>query len=170
MRAALVGLNQARACWHSTATAAVPAEAVVRCATPRRNIRPCAEGSCRVLGQMPDRRAVAALSAGLLAALTLAAVVVSHTGLAATELAQTAAKTGAALPVSLLRTCRGAGDGSGGGSCCNAMVPGACGVLNCSLRCCAAQSSENARAAMHNCPIFVEMEEDCCEWPFVQGS
>jgi hypothetical protein len=141
MRAAFVGLNQARACWHSTATAAVPAEAVVRCATPRRDIRPCAEGWCRVLGQMPDRRAVAALSAGLLAALALAAVVVSHTGLAATELAQTAAKTGAALPVSLLRTCRGAGDGSGGGSCCNAMVPGACGVLNCSLRCCAAQSS-----------------------------
>jgi hypothetical protein len=125
MRAALVGLNQAHACWQSTATAAVPAEAVVRCATPKRDSRPCAEGSCRVHGQMPDRRAVAALSAGLLAALALAAVVVSHTGLAATELAQTAAKTGAALPVSLLRTCRGAGDGSGGGFCCNTVVRGA---------------------------------------------
>ena len=58
-------------------------------------------------GQMPDRRAVAALSVGILAALALAAVVVSHAGLAATELAQTAAKTGgAALPVSLLHVQR----------------------------------------------------------------
>jgi hypothetical protein len=30
-----------------------------------------------------------------------------------------------------------------------------------------AQSAENARAAMHKCPSFVEMEEDRGEWPVV---
>ena len=55
---------------------------------------------------MPDRRAVQAASAGLLAALALAAVVVSRAGLGATELAQAAAKKGAALPVSLAHPAR----------------------------------------------------------------
>lgn len=160
---------------------AVPG-AVHVCVRPRRKLRrrrlscaarhgggasQCAEGACCLHGQMPNGRAVAASSAGLLAALALAAVVVSHSGLAATELekrgvvetlrnfqheddslygdgtfgsaearpgkiarrmkldAQAAAKTGAALPVSLLRMCRGVCGvcgGGGGGACCDPMV------------------------------------------------
>ena len=49
--------------------------------------------------QMPGWR-VAGLSAGLLGVLALTAVVVSFSGLSKTELAQTAAKKAAALPVS----------------------------------------------------------------------